>query len=142
MLLSLFGVFLALSLVLVALGLFVQEHTELSLIGFTFLFLLSIHIIGSGLTVQSGVKEIYTYGDNVSGVHLDSLHPNDNFTKTIDKAEDALLFCTNKTYTYSPITLGGNLDHLFGYYLAVLSIVGFLGVMTSYKRQTWRNEDL
>lgn len=118
MLLTLFGMLLAVSLVLITLGLYKPEHTELSLIGFVFLFLLSIHIIlGTGLTYQTGQIETYSY-DNTTLANI-----------TI-------------TDSYSPITLGGNLDHLFGYYLAVLSVIGFLGVMTSYKRQTWRNDEL
>jgi len=52
--LILFTTFIIISCIFIALGLFRLEHTELSLVGFVFLFLLSMVIIGDNLTYQTG----------------------------------------------------------------------------------------
>lgn len=113
MILTLFCVFLVLSLVLITLGLKFTEHTELALIGFLFLFLLSLVILNENI--------VYEIGENVSST----------FTYT-GVGNNTLLTSSFETYTsnYEPITFdGGITSHLVGYWLALISILGFIGVI-------------
>ena len=113
MILVLFGVFLILSLVLITLGLKFTEHTELALIGFLFLFLLSLVILNENI--------VYQNGQNVSS----------SFSYTLE-GNNTLLTSSEETYinNYEPVTFdGGITSHLVGYWLAVISIIGFIGVI-------------
>ena len=131
MYLTLFVVFVCLSLLLVSLGLFKTEHSELALIGFFFLFILSFSLINDNITMKSGEfeKEVFVYGDNYSGYHWDYDFPNPS-------VDDVNLFHSNKTttYLYETLDLGGNNNHVFGYWLAVGSMIGFAGVLWGLKR--------
>ena len=113
MYLTLFVVFIGLSLLLVTLGLFRPEHTELALIGFVFLFLLSFSVINEDLSVKSGVDITYNH--------------------TLVNGSYEVTSETQRT-SYEDVTLGGNLDHLIGYYLAILSVVGFVAVIIGIRR--------
>jgi len=113
--LILFCVFLSLSLALVALGLFRPEHTELSLIGFVFLFLLSFLIIGNDIQYKVGEITNTTY-DYYNGSII-----NASYTHNID--------------IYATFTASGTLSHTFGYWLAIASVFGFIAVIIGLKRQ-------
>jgi len=118
MILTLFCVFLVLSLILIGLGLFHKEHTELALIGFLFLFLLSI-------AIQNGNIE-YKNGYNVSSTF--------DYTTTDNTT---LLTSSFETYTdiFTPVTFdGGFTSHLVGYWLAVISILGFIGIILGLRK--------
>ena len=113
--LIIFVVFLVLSLILIALGLFIPEHSELSLIGFFFLFLLAMLILFGTITHKTGTQ------NNVTCEYADG-----NLTGSIEEVTDI----------YTPITMDGTLSHSFGYWLALISVVGFIGVIVALKR-TW-----
>lgn len=113
--LTLFCVFLALSLILIILGLTRTEHSELSLIGFVFLFLLSFTLIGQDLNYQTGetTNINYTY---------------DNTTLISE------LRITNYTYTSFDDDTGMFNTHRSGYWLAIAAAVGFIGVLLGIRR--------
>lgn len=114
----LFIIFLFLSLALVSIGIFRPEHSEIALVGFVFLFLISLNLILTGnITYKSG--------------ELTSI----NFTYS-DPANTSLIFSQEKTIDLydthaSKLT---SLDHLLGYWLAVVSVIGFIGVLVSFRR--------
>lgn len=113
---TLFCVLLGLSIALVVSGLFREDHTELSLVGFVFLFLLSILIINNQLEYKTGS---YT-----------------NITQTYDNATGSYLL--NASYEiqadiYKPANYTGVTSHLIGYWLAVCSVIGFIAVILSLR---------
>jgi len=120
--LFLFIIFLALSLILIALGLIVTEHTELALVGFVFLFLLSMLVINSDVQYKIGSQT--------------------NITNTLDATNSSILNSTITTVdTYTTFTanttlswLGKTLAHVLGYWLAIASIIGFVGVLMGSRR--------
>ena len=106
MILTLFIVFSAVSLILIALGLILSEHSELALIGFVFLFLLSFTVMGNNLTYSTGYTQNETY-------------INENLTSTT-----TLYLYENYDDTTSLFN-----THRFGYFLALGSFIGFVGVL-------------
>lgn len=123
--LILFGVFTAISFILIALGLFRIEHTELSLIGFVFLFLLSMVILNGQITYKIGTNTSsnFTYTPNASGTNITLL------TSSFEEVTDI----------YGPITLGGALSHSLGYWLAIASIIGFIACILGLKHSRGYN---
>jgi hypothetical protein len=117
---TLFGVFLGLSLILIALGLFRSEHTELSLVGFVFLFLLAMVVLNNQITYVIGTNTTSTfdYTYNYAGSNLTLL------TSSFEENNDI----------YGPINLGGNLSHTVGYWLAIASVIGFIGVILGLRK--------
>lgn len=111
--LTLFLAFISISLVLIGLGLFVREHTELSIIGFTFLFLLSMVLLTGTITQKVG------YTTNTTCNYVDG-----NLTSTAEVTE----------FQYDPISWDGTLAHSLGYFMAVMSIVGAIGVFVGFRR--------
>lgn len=111
--LTLFVTFVAISLILVSLGLYFREHTELSLIGFFLLFLLAMIILTGTITRKVGEE-----------VNSTCLYSGNNLTGTIEQVRNV----------YEPITWDGSFSHYTGYYLAVISIVGFIGVLVGLRR--------
>ena len=118
MYLELFIVFLLLSLVIVALGLFKPEHSELGLIGFLFLFLLSLVVLYGD--IQYKVGENYTY-DCLCCV-------DGRLGQTCDDNTSNLVKIASIDY-YVTFESGGTFSHLVGYWLAVGSFIGFIGVL-------------
>lgn len=115
--LVLFCVLLALSLVLIGFGLFRQnEHTELALIGFLFLFLLSLNIIGQDIQYKTGTLTNTTYIYDTMA----------NLNSTIEISTDV----------YDTFTLGDQ-AHNFGYWLAVGAAIGFFGVIFGLRKTKW-----
>jgi len=129
--LILFIVFLSLSLILITLGLIKSEHSELALVGFGFLFIMSLIIINGDIQYKTGFTELYQYGDNYTGYHWDYDYDDPPGVKETN------LFHRNQTNTYSSmedISIAGNFFfHLVGYWLAISSVVGFVGVLASLK---------
>lgn len=117
MYLSLFIIFLCLSLILIIIGLFRPEHSELSLAGFLFLFVLSMTIIlGGEIQYKIGSNTTYSY----------TCHTCDQVTYTND------LTLSQTTDIYENWS-GGVFGHFFGYWLAVISAVGFIGVLAGLR---------
>jgi hypothetical protein len=111
--LTLFIIFFILSLIIIFLGFYRTEHSELALVGFVFLFLLSFLIIGNDIQYKTGVNTttLYTY-DNAT------------LNSTTEVSTDM----------YSPFTATSGFSHSFGYWLAVASIIGFVGVIVGLGR--------
>lgn len=93
---------------MIVLGFYRPEHSELPLIGFFFLFLLSLQIIDGDLQYRIGEHTNITYDDAL------------NLTIETTRADYS---------TYS--------SHNFGYWLAVASAVGFAGVLYGLKKTKW-----
>jgi len=119
MILSLFVVFLSLSIILIVLGIVKSNDSYLGLIGFFFMFILSLVLINGNLEYKIGETISYTYGDNFTFSHWDYDYSEPPQTKL----DGAYLFHTNKTDTYIPYNDSNT--HTFGYWLAILSAIGF-----------------
>lgn len=116
MYLVLFLVFLGLSLLLIVIGLVRPDHTELSLVGFAFLFVLSFVFITGDVQYQVGVNESNTYG-LVNGSYV--------------------LTQVESVDVYDTFESGGLLSHFVGYWLAVMAFAGFVIVLVSTKKPEW-----
>ena len=115
MYLTLFIVFMALSFILIALGLFRPEHSELSLIGFLFLFLLSMVILYGTVQYKVGTNTTFEYS---------CFEDCDNQTFSLLKSKEINID------TYENFTGGeGWASHTVGYWLAIMSFIGFVGVL-------------
>jgi hypothetical protein len=102
---------------MIIIGLTKPLESAQALIGFVFLFLLAMLIIGGNLEYQSGENKTTSY--NYNSTTLNNTVEIKNFTYT--KFNDT----TSKQ---------------IGYYLAIASIVGFVGVILSLKRVSSPNE--
>jgi len=111
--LLLFATFLVLSLVLIGLGLYFREHSELSLVGFAFLFLLSMILLTGTITQKTGFQSNTT-----------CVYEGGNLTSTIETSSDI----------YEAVNFDGSSAHRFGYYLAAISVLGFAGVLIGIRR--------
>jgi len=133
--LVLFITFMTISCVFIGLGLYRLEHTELALVGFFFMFLLSMVVIGDNLEYVVGYEEVYIYGSNLSDYHFDDYGVSPTFKHDIDDAKDTLLFHMNRTNIYQTYQddSGFFTTHNFGYLLAVMSIIGIIGSFVSIK---------
>lgn len=116
--LILFTTFILISLVLVALGLYRLEHTELSLVGFVFLFLLSFVIIGDNLTYQVGENTTITNTHGLVNGSVVLLSSTENTVNAFSTYSDNSGFFTT---------------HRFGYLLAVMSVIGAIGSFVSIR---------
>lgn len=121
MLLTFFYIYLTISFILIVLGLFRPEHTELTLVGFTFLFLCSLQILNQNLYYVSGSQTnttyVYTNSSNTSVASLQA----------------------NKADQYSQIPLDGVVSHLIGYWLSVIAILGFILTIFGIRRTNYKN---
>lgn len=118
MYLIIFCVLLGLSLILVTLGLFKPEHTELSIVGFVFMFLLAMVLLNGGIEYPTGTLTYsnFSYTQNI-----------DNLTLLTNSSE---LVITQ----YAPVVYHGILQHVIGLWLAIMSIAGFVGSLLALKR--------
>lgn len=116
--LILFTTFIVISFILVALGFYRSEHTELTIIGFTFLFLLSMVVIGDNLTYKTGELTITT-----------------NSYGLVNGSYELTGQTLNNSFSYSNYTeSSGFFDtHNFGYLLAVMSGIGLAVSFASIK---------
>ena len=136
MILSLFLVFVAISLVLIIIGLARPSESSQAIIGFFILFLLSIIIIQGNVQYKTGYTEYMVYGNNFSGYHWDyrdplEVSPNDD--------TQAYLFHVNRTYSYANFSDSPGASG-FGYWLAIASAVGMAGVFYGLKKTKWSEE--
>jgi len=126
MLLTLFITFLILTFILIGLGLGFIEHSEMAIIGFMFLFILSMSLIVGDIQYKTGVN--YTYSciccedGRVGSGELQQCSNGSNLyiIQTIDN--------------YAVFEPGGIMSYTVGYYLAVMSIIGFIAVMLNFRR--------
>ena len=134
MYLILWVVFLVLSLILIVIGLFRPEHTEMALIGFVFLFLLSLNLeVGS---IQFKTGEIYNYGCLCCGEYLDGERQELVFgAHNCTDSDNSTLVITSISDSYETFDTGGTMAHVVGYWLMVMSIIGFIGVIISLRAQ-------
>lgn len=111
MILTLYGVLVAVCLVLIVLGLSKPSESAQALIGFFLLFLLSVVIVGGNLEYQTGavINSTYTYSGS-----------------QVSKTDQTV---TNQ-YTY----FNDDTSRRVGYYLAIASAIGFFGVFYSLRR--------
>ena len=122
MILPLFGVLIAISLVFILIGLIKPDESAMALVGFVFLFLLSFVVLNGSLEFQVGNYINTTYGYDASDrVNFTSQAVVDNYQHFSDSN-----------------------SHTMGYYLVIISVVGFVGVLlglqSTWKRETERRE--
>lgn len=130
MYLYVYFMFMALSLVLVLLAFYRSEHAEMGIAGFTFLFILSFVFLSGDIQFKTGVNETNTY----KCLCCDALEGVVECT-----SENASLVITNvaKVDVYETWNAGGTISHTVGYLLAVISVIGLIGIFLSIKRETW-----
>ncbi len=110
MILSLYVVLLIISLTFIILGLSkVEDYSYMALVGFVFLFLLSFVILNETLEYQTGANITSTYSYNING----SVNG------------------TSQSVAYNQAVYSGSNAHTMGYYMIIISIVGFTGVLFS-----------
>jgi hypothetical protein len=108
--LILFAFFLIITFILITLGLFRPEHTELCIVGFIFLFLLSLTLLGNGLTHVTGTNTTSTFNYSIVG-------NNTLLTNSFEEVQN----------NYTTVSLENNLSHFIGYWLMIVAIIGFAG---------------
>jgi hypothetical protein len=111
-----FLVILGTSLALITLGFIVKDHTEITLIGFVLMFLISMSVMVSGLTYKVGenVTISYEYANESIG----------QINKTVIESSD--------TYANDPANTG--INRSFGFFMTILSVVGFSAVFYSMRK--------
>lgn len=130
--LTLYVVFLVISLVTIFLGFYRSEHSEFSLIGFMFLFLLSMVMIQGN--IQYKIGETYNYSCLCCGEYLNEREDLIYGAHVCEVTDNSSIYMTSKTDVYGDFTAGGVLSHLVGYYLAVASSLGFAVTLISLRR--------
>lgn len=111
MILTLYGVLVSISLILIYIGLNRPSESAQALVGFFLLFLLSLIIINGTLEYETGAQINTTY------------------TYTGDTVTDTSQTVSNQYAYFSDTT-----SHRVGYYLAIASAIGFIGVFFSLRR--------
>lgn len=131
MIFGLYLFLLALSFLLVIIGLIKTEHTELTVIGFFFIFLLSFTILSNNLEFKTGTTESYTYDClccDENRVSNSSLVCDGNSTNL-----EVTSITVNDVYTpYG--------SHNIGYWLALASALGLAITFYSLKNTRWKKE--
>lgn len=113
MILELYAVFLAISVIGIVIGVY-TEAPVLSIGAYGFLFILGIILLFGGVQYKTGTTEQYSYSINTSLVSS---------------------ITTTNTYTNydSEIYAGVTIHHILGFLLSVLSVLGFMSVMFNLK---------
>jgi len=117
MILTLFGVIVAICLVLIVIGLVRPSESAQALVGFFLLFLMSLIILNGTLEYETGAEINTTY----------------SYTGT--QVTDTDQIVTNRYAFFNDTT-----SHRVGYYLAIASGIGFAGVLWSVGRTRWKSE--
>ena len=115
MLLEVFGVFILISLALITLGFLKEHYSEQALIGFIFLFLLSVELLSGSVQYVSGTNST-TYAT------LEIINDTTNMTSLHTQEVDTLT------------SFNDSVSHRLGYYLAVGSFIGLISVIISLRR--------
>lgn len=116
MILTLFAFFVGISLVMITIGLSKPTESAQALIGFTFLFLLALVLMGNNLEYKTGEQQNTTYS------YIDNTTQIDTTSQT-----------TSYIYENYDDSTGWFNTHTVGFYMAVASIIGFIGVLISLK---------
>jgi len=111
MILTLYVVLAAVSLVLIVVGLVRPSESAQAVVGFTLMFILSMIILGGGLEYQKGVS-----------INTSLTYTGDDIT-SIDQE-------VNNEYT----AFNDATSHTVGWYLTIASVIGLAGVFWSIKR--------
>lgn len=138
MILTLFVVFLSLSLIFVALGLFKSEHSELGIIGFTFIFLLSLNLLYGTIEIKTGVNETYTYACLCCSQGLPTSSPGICTENSTNLVVSKIELIDN----YASYDMGGILAHTVGYLMAISSIIGFIAVLLGLGKDKLKGEGI
>ena len=131
MILTLFGFFLFLSLVLIIMGFVFKDHTELTLIGYLFMFLLSFVVIGGNLEYKTGSTETYSY----SSLCCDGTRVSNSSLVCASNSTNLVVDQKNVIESYQKYD--DNNTHYFGYYLALISGLGFAITIWSIKQRSY-----
>ena len=118
MILILFGFLVAVCLTLIVIGLAKPQESAQALIGFFLLFLLSLIIVQGDLEYENGAVTNTSLTYNANGEVTE----------------------TDQTITYSYSNFDDETSHKVGYYLAIASAVGFIGVLYSVGKTKWGQE--
>lgn len=117
MILTLYGVLVAICLVLIVVGLAKPTESAQALIGFFLLFLLALVILNGTLEYETGALINTTY--QYSG---------DQVIKTDQEITNTYAFFNDTT------------SQRVGYYLAIASAIGFIGVFFALRRSRWKGD--
>lgn len=120
----LYLILILIALVFIFLSFYAPEHSELGIVGFLFLFLLSLVMLGGDIQYKVGVNTTTT-----------TTYEYDNTTLLSSLEESAAVD------VYETFTAGGTLSHTVGFYMAVASIVGFIGVLVGLRSQFKRRDE-
>lgn len=130
----LYLILILISLVFIFLCFYAPEHSELGIVGFLFLFLLSLVMLGGDIQYKVGVNTTTT-----------TTYEYENLTETPDTTAQYLLISTSEARAdvdvYETFTAGGTLSHTVGFYMAIASIVGFIGVLVGLRSQFKRRDE-
>lgn len=112
MILELFGFIVLVSLVLIIIGLLKPDESAQAIVGFFFLFILSIILITGNLEVENGatINNSFNYDDT------------------------GVLSNSSQTIAISYTQFNDTTSHRIGYWLAIASSVGMFGVLFSLRR--------
>lgn len=110
----------SLGVALVVLGFWRNEHTELVIVGFFIMFIMSLFLIGNYVQYKTGFQGNTTYVYNGMNASL---------TSSQEVSRDV----------YHDITAGSTLSHRIGYFLAIGCAVGMIGTIIDLRRTRWRN---
>ena len=116
MILIVYGLLALISLVMITIGLSRPSESSQALVGFLFLFLLGVVLINGSLEYQVGenINTSYTYVNSSSSQINNTVEYRSDIYKNFDDTT----------------------SHRFGYYLALASAVGFIGVIIGLKKST------
>jgi len=117
MILSLFVVLIAISLAFILVGLMKPDESSMALVGFVFLFLLSFIILNGQLEYETGASIVNSYSYDL------------NYS----------LNGTTQQVVYNTEYYTGDNAHTMGFYMVIISIVGFVGVLLNLK-SVWKRE--
>jgi len=112
MILSLFGILALISLVLIIMGLSRPSESAMALIGFVFLFFLSLVLINGTLQVEAGSHINTTYGYDGS-----------------DRVNE-----TSQVVHYQYQNFNDSTSRQMGFYLVLAAVIGFAGVWFAWRR--------
>lgn len=122
MILPLFFILIGLALILIVLGKYVEAPVY-SLLGFFLVFIMGIYLINNDLLIKQGSEISYDYTVF-------------NDTAVVEKE--------TSSYIYAPwqgnSLVGFDYKYLFGFFLAVASIMGYITVISQHKSRSIRRD--
>lgn len=122
---------MALSLILIIIGLMRPNESAQALIGFFLMFILGFSILNGTLEYKVGVNETYVYGNNFTDYHWDY-----DFSLPPAAVNDAFLFHRNSIDVYATFQ-----DHILGFYLIIAGAIGFILVIFGLRNTRRMEQD-